>query len=160
MKKIMLSSIVLLPLVVLLILTLGGMVVSKTNYIYVERVEFTQTDTLVLIKDGEERPTAKLSVNVLPLRASNAAVRFASDDESIVTVDEKGVVTGVDYGETFVRVYSQENGALSAARRVRVTDDAVHRIEIENAPSVLYTGQSAALSAKVYPQDGPDTRVV
>lgn len=160
MKKIMLSSIVLLPLVVLLILTLGGMVVSKTNYIYVERVEFTQTDTLVLIKDGEERPTAKLSVNVLPLRASNAAVRFASDDESIVTVDEKGVVTGVDYGETFVRVYSQENGALSAARRVRVTDDAVHRIEIENAPSVLYTGQSAALSAKVYPQDAPDTSVV
>ena len=79
MKKIMLSSLVLLPLIVLLILTLGGMVVSKTNYIYVERVEFTQTDTLVLIKDGEERPTAKLSVNVLPLRASNAAVRFASE---------------------------------------------------------------------------------
>lgn len=37
MKKIMLSSLVLLPLIVLLILTLGGMVVSKTSYIYVEK---------------------------------------------------------------------------------------------------------------------------
>lgn len=76
MKKIMLSSLVLLPLIVLLILTLGGMVVSKTSYIYVEKVEFTESDVLVLIKDGDEDPTAQLSVNVLPLRATDKSVVF------------------------------------------------------------------------------------
>lgn len=159
MKKIMLSSLVLLPLIVLLILTLGGMVVSKTSYIYVEKVEFTESDVLVLIKDGQDDPTAQLTVNVLPLRATDKSVVFSSDDESIVTVSADGVVTGVDYGTTFVRVASASDGTKSAMRRVLVTDDAVHRIEISGAPELLYVGQSAQLSAAVYPQEAENVSV-
>lgn len=159
MKKIMLSSLVLLPLIVLLILTLGGMVVSKTSYIYVEKVEFTESDVLVLIKDGQDDPTAQLTVNVLPLRATDKSVVFSSDDESIVTVYKDGVVTGLDYGTTFVRVTSASNGAKSAMRRVLVTDDAVHRVEISGAPELLYVGQSAQLSAAVYPQEAENVSV-
>lgn len=159
MKKIMLSSLVLLPLIVLLILTLGGMVVSKTSYIYVDKVEFSESDTLVLIKDGEDNPTAQLEVDVLPLRATDRSVTFSSDDESIVTVDENGLVTGLDYGTTFVRAVSASNGAKSAMRRVLVTDESVHRIEISGAPGLLYTNESAQLSAKVYPQDAQNVSV-
>lgn len=66
MKKIMLFSVILLPLIVLLILLVSSAVVGVTKHVYVDSVEFVRQETLVLVKEGGETPEAKLEVNVAP----------------------------------------------------------------------------------------------
>lgn len=111
MKKIMLFSVILLPLIVLLILLVSSAVVGVTKHVYVDSVEFVRQETLVLVKEGGETPEAKLEVNVFPRTATNEDLVFESQDESVASVDKNGVVRGVDYGETYVIVRSAETRA-------------------------------------------------
>ena len=160
MKKIMLSSVILLPLVILLILTIGTVVVGVTNHIYVESVSFREVDTLVLVKDSDSAvPSEKPEVNVFPLTASNAEIIYSSDDESIVKIDPDGTVHGLDFGETRIRATSKENPSISAERVVLVTDTVVHRVEIENAPACIYEGQRIQLKANLYPKEAENKSV-
>lgn len=102
-----------------------------------------------LVKDSEEPPQATLSVNVFPRAATNKEVVFSSSDESVVTVDENGVVYGEDFGEAYIYAQSAENGSARIARRVLVTDDVVHEVVFENTVRQLYTGRSAQLTVRV-----------
>lgn len=160
MKKIMLSSVILLPLVILLVLTIGSVVVGMTNHIYVETVSFREVDTLVLVKDSlDSVPSAKPEVNVFPLAATNAQLVYTSDDETVAKVGEDGTVYGVDFGQTRIRAVSKENPAIGAERVVLVTDSKAHRVEIEGAPSELYEGERIQLRASVYPKEAEDKTV-
>ncbi len=160
MKKIMLSSVILLPLIILLILTIGTVVVGVTNHIYVETVSFREVDTLVLVKDSVSSvPSAKPEVNVFPLTASNAEIVYSSYDENIVKIDADGTVHGIDFGETRIRAESKENPTISAERVVLVTDTKAHRVEIENAPARIYEGQRVQLRANVFPKEAEDKSI-
>lgn len=160
MKKIMLFSVILLPLIVLLILLVSSAVVGVTKHVYVDSVEFVRQETLVLVKEDGEMPEAKLEVNVFPRTATNEDLVFESQDESVASVDKNGVVRGVDYGETYVIVRSAENASKSAMRKVLVTDDEVHRIEMPAPETPLYIGQSLRLSAGVIPKEAENTALV
>ena len=160
MKKIMLSSVILLPLIILLILTIGTVVVGVTNHIYVETVSFREVDTLVLVKDSVSSvPSAKPEVNVFPLTASNAEIVYSSYDENIVKIDADGTVHGIDFGETRIRAESKENPTISAERVVLVTDTKAHRVEIENAHARIYEGQRVQLRANVFPKEAEDKSI-
>lgn len=156
----MLFSVILLPLIVLLILLVSSAVVGVTKHVYVDSVEFVRQETLVLVKEGGETPEAKLEVNVFPRTATNEDLVFESQDESVASVDKNGVVRGVDYGETYVIVRSAENASKSAMRKVLVTDDEVHRIEMPAPETPLYIGQSLRLSAGVIPKEAENTALV
>ncbi len=119
MKKIMICAVTLLPLIILLILSVGGVVVSLTSYIYVDSVEFVE-DKIVLQKETEDSVIYQLKVNVFPMRANNKELIYSSDDEDIVSVDANGTLQGKDFGETYVRVTSKENTAKSSLLKVKV----------------------------------------
>ena len=51
-----------------------------------------------------------LNWNVLPDTAFNREVSFASSDESIATVDENGIVTGISQGEATITVTTKDGG--------------------------------------------------
>lgn len=160
MKKVMIAAVILLPLIILMVLLISGTVVGSVQHIYVESIEFTEEGTLVLVKDSEEPPQATLSVNVFPRAATNKEVVFSSSDESVVTVDENGVVYGEDFGEAYIYAQSAENGSARIARRVLVTDDVVHEVVFENTVRQLYTGRSAQLTVRVRPQEAADQSIV
>ena len=160
MKKVMIAAVILLPLIILMVLLISGTVVGSVQHIYVESIEFTEEGTLVLVKDSEEPPQATLSVNVFPRAATNKEVMFSSSDESVVTVDENGVVYGEDFGEAYIYAQSAENGSARIARRVLVTDDVVHEVVFENTVRQLYTGRSAQLTVRVRPQEAADQSIV
>ena len=66
--------------------------------------------------------TKTITWTVLPEKAFNKDVTFVSDDESIATVDENGIVFGVSEGETFVTVTSVENDSIFAVVEIEVVD--------------------------------------
>lgn len=90
-------------------------------------VELDQT-TLVL----ETGKTASLTATVVPENALNQGVTWASEDESIATVDEFGTVTAVAVGETKITV-TTDDGAKTASCVVTV------KTHEELCPSKNYT---------------------
>ncbi len=161
MKKLMISTIILLPLIILAILLVSGAIKALTTHIYVDRVEFVDDDTLVLVMDDEENPPAEqLEVNVLPLKAKNRDLIFSMDDESIATVDASGRVVAKFYGETYINVMSAEDNLKKDRRRVLVTDDAVHKIEItEDCPTDMYEANTKQLAAVIYPREAKEVGI-
>lgn len=65
--------------------------------------------------------TETISVSYVPEDASEGYVSFKSSDESIATVSEDGVVTGVSYGEATITVTSTLDPAVTATSKVTVT---------------------------------------
>lgn len=66
--------------------------------------------------------TVTLKPVILPSGARNTNVTWSSSDTSIVTVSEKGVVTGVKLGTAYITV-TTEDGGFSAKCRVDVTTE-------------------------------------
>ncbi len=165
MKKLMTSTIILLPLLILAIMLVSGAIMSLITHIYVEKVEFVENGALVLVMDDESAPpTNLLEVNVLPLEAENRDLVYTVEDESIATVDENGVVTAQYYGETYITVTSVENKAAVDKRRVLVTDTSVHRVELNGGyKSDLYEGgleeRTQTLSVTVYPKEAENKAI-
>ena len=154
MKKLMVSTIILLPLLILLIMLVSGAIMSLVTHIYVEQVEFVDDDTLVLVLSDEGNPpSAKCEVNILPLKASNRDIAFKSGDDQIVTIDDSGVVKAQYFGETFVTVSSIENKAAVAQRKVLVTDNKVHAVKIQSFEDNLYNGDTRRLVVDIVPAE-------
>lgn len=70
-----------------------------------------------------------LTWNVLPDTAFNREVSFASSDESIATVDENGVVTGISQGEATITVTAKDGG---------FTDTCLVTVTADEPPVNLY----------------------
>jgi len=64
----------------------------------------------------------QLTWDVLPDVAFNREVTFTSSDESVATVDENGLVTGVTQGEAVITV-TTEDGSFTDTCQVSVTGD-------------------------------------
>jgi uncharacterized protein YjdB len=60
------------------------------------------------------RQTAALNYAVMPLDASDQRMRFSSSDESVATVDGRGVVTAVSEGRAVITVTSVDGGRESS----------------------------------------------
>ena len=56
MKKLISSTIIILPLLLLAILLVSGAVMSLLTHIYVEKVEFSDNQAIVLVMDDVEHP--------------------------------------------------------------------------------------------------------
>ena len=70
-----------------------------------------------------------LTWNVLPDTAFNREVSFASSDESIATVNENGIVTGISQGEATITVTTKDGG---------FTDTCLVTVTADEPPANLY----------------------
>lgn len=84
---------------------------------YNEKDYFALKDVLYNLKVGESQ---SLNIETFPNAYSSSSLTFSSKDESIVTVDESGKITGVSKGVTDVEIKSKD-GAVSSYVRVVVS---------------------------------------
>lgn len=159
MKKTMIFAIILMPLVVLGMLFLGGTIVYRSTYLYVEYIEFV-TNEIVLNKPTDDDVSATLQVNVYPKLANNKSVEFRSADESVAVVDSEGRVTSVDFGSTYIYAISKENSTKTATCKVTVTSDRVHRVWVDNAVSLMYRDERLQLSTHYAPFEAENATFV
>ncbi len=75
--------------------------------------------------------TAQLSGSARPSNALDTSLSWSSSDDSIATVDETGLVTGVAPGKVTITVTSNETGATNEC--------AITVVELTGAQSVAYT---------------------
>lgn len=72
--------------------------------------------SITVLRDG----VAKLTATVQPWTATDRTVTWSSSDPSIATVDEKGIVTGIEVGTCTITATSNLDPAVSASCEVTV----------------------------------------
>ena len=88
----------------------GSCSVTVTG-ISVESVSLDHT-ILTIAKDA----TAQLTATVLPENASNPAVTWSSSDETIATVSEDGIVTGIKAGSATITVTTEDGNKTTSCQ--------------------------------------------
>ncbi len=88
--------------------------ITVSNQVNVTGVSFIGGDGPVAVGG-----TARLNASVNPANATNQNVTYTSDDTSIATIDENGIVTGLTEGVVTLSVTTDE-GALTDSRVVDI----------------------------------------
>ncbi len=152
MKKTILIILAVLPIVLLVVIAFAGQILALYQYISVERVEFVDrlnnvydSEAVFKVEQGDSKETI---INVYPKLATNQNVTYTSQDESICTVDENGVITGVHWGSTTVTVKT-EDGGLTAILNVEVTAKVPFAVYLSEEALSLKVGQNHSLQVEV-----------
>lgn len=103
----------------------------------------------IQIETGEVR---EISYSIYPKTAENTNVKFESDDTSVVTVDEAGVVVGINPGTANVTL-TTEDGGFKDVCEVLVVKAAVSRVSLDSTSKNISVGESTTLTAKILPQN-------
>ncbi len=152
MKKTILIILAILPIVLLVVIAIAGRILSFYQYIPVEKVEFV--DRLNNVYDSEKEftvdqgKTKATIVNIYPALATNQDVTYSSADESICTVDENGVITGVHFGVTTVTVKTRD-GNKTATLNIRVKADTPFAVYLSKDQLSMKVGETHTLSCEV-----------
>lgn len=104
--------------------------------------------------------TFELVAQINPYNADNKELEWKSSDESVVTVDQNGVVTGLETGvsrEATITVTSKDSG-VSATCVVRVTKDVVG-VELDCQYKRIEAGKEFQLTASITPADATNRNV-
>lgn len=104
--------------------------------------------------------TFELVAQINPDNASDKTLEWKSSDETVATVDQNGVVTGVETGvgrEAVITVTSKDSG-VSATCVVRVTKDVVG-VELDCQYKRIEAGKEFQLTAIITPSDATNRNV-
>ncbi len=152
MKKTILIILAVLPIVLLVVIAFAGQILALYQYISVEKVEFVDrlnnvydSETTFTVEQGKSKETI---INIYPKLSTNQNVTYTSQDESVCTVDENGVITGVHWGYTTVTVKT-EDGGRTAILNVEVTAKVPFAVYLSEETLSLKVGQSHILEAEV-----------
>lgn len=97
--------------------------------------------------------TRALSWTIEPEDASNKNVTFESSDETKVTVDKDGVITGVDAGKATITIRTEDGGKEDSCEVTVVDDIPVESVALSEEELILVPEETASLSCKVLPED-------
>ena len=95
---------------------------------------------------------------VLPADATNPAVTYTSNDETIATVDANGVVTGVGVGTTTITIAATDGSGVTGTINVTVNGIDVTGITAGDDITIM-TGETATISYTVAPANATDQSV-
>lgn len=154
MKKTIILILALLPIVLLIVISIAGRILSTYQHIEVARVVFVDDAGKELEKSvpftigpGETKPT---KIKIYPELAANKQVSYTSSDETVCTVDGEGNVTGVRSGSAIIIVRTVD-GNKTAMLTVVVRAGSVTGVTLTPETLSMMIGESADLSVNVEP---------
>lgn len=98
--------------------------------------------------------TAQLLASVLPVNATDKAVKFESNNNAIATVSSEGVITGVSQGTTLIKAISETStGRYVAFCTVTVPKPVVEvtSVKLDKSSLEIVEGKTVPLKAVVKP---------
>ena len=132
--------------------------VSQSSYVPVEDITLNK-ESINIVKNNSEQ----LIATIIPSTATNKNVTWTSNDTSVATVSNTGLVTGVSSGSTYITATAQDNDYFVECT-VNVYDSApvvVHptSVHLNNTNLELTIGESDTLVATVLPNNANDKSV-
>lgn len=162
MKKTIILILALLPIVLLIVISVAGRILSTYQHIEVARVVFVddvgnELDKSVpfTLSPGE---TKLAKIKIYPELASDKRVSYASSDETVCTVDAEGNVTGVRSGSAIIIVRTVD-GNKTAMLTVVVRAGSVTGVTLTPDTLSMKIGESKDLTVDVEPYAAIDKNV-
>lgn len=135
---------------------------STSSWRYANIIEMNPVESVTLNEHSitiNKCEQFNLSVIILPEDADDKTIEWKSEDESVATVDENGVVTGVKEGDTKIYVTSTATGIQDFCK-VLVRKN-VENISLEESQiSLVNIGDTKQLVAVITPNDATDKSVI
>ena len=154
MKKTIILILALLPIVLLIVISVAGRILSTYQHIEVSRVVFTDdagneldANAVLTLGVGETKNT---KIKIFPELAANKRVSYSSTDETVCTVDASGAVTGVRSGSAVIIVRTADGNKI-AKLNVFVRADGVTGVTLTPDMLEMLIGESRDLSVVVEP---------
>ena len=122
------------------------------QHVDVTGVTLDKTDLSMVVGD-----TQTLTATVAPANASNQSVTWSSDNTSVATVNNSGIVTAKSAGNATITVTTIDGGK-TATCQVTVAP-AVASITLSQTTATLAYGQTLKLTATVLPADAADPSI-
>ena len=117
---------------------------------------YSQAVTGVTIEPSEAELTVgsstKLTATVLPENATNKNVIYSVDDESILSVDQDGNITGLSLGTATVTV-TTEDGGFTASTEITVIPVQVTGVGVSPEAASVGLGHTIQLTASIKPSN-------
>ncbi len=113
----------------------------------VKKVAFNEKSTYCYV--GE---TAQLAWTITPDNATNPTLEFKSTNSKILTVDEKGLVTGIKKGKANVQAVTTDGSKRKASIQVRVGEH-VSAVHMRRKHAYIDVGETATAGAVIEPKD-------
>ena len=88
----------------------GGFTAESNISVEINTIDVTGVEVNPSTLSMEVGSTTVLNATVLPANATNASVSWSSDNESVATVDENGLVSGISDGTTTITVTAEDGG--------------------------------------------------
>lgn len=132
--------------------------IDSSTVVAVQGVSITPT-TATLTAIGE---TLTLTPQITPSDASNKSVTYLSDNESVATVSDTGVVTAVANGTAVITVTTADgNKTATCTVTVNIPPSTVSVTGVSVSPTSksLKVGETVQLTATVSPQDATNKAV-
>ena len=96
--------------------------------------------------------TATLETTINPEYTTNQSVEWTSSDETVATVDEKGLITAVKIGEATITATTVDGSGLSATCQVTVVPTLAMSIELDKTEYNVEEKSDFQLVATVLPE--------
>ncbi len=161
MKKAIISILLILPFLLIVVISIAGMIYGDYDFIEVTDVYFADeagnridSNTAYTINLNTE---TQIYYVVLPENASNKNVRFETQDTSIVTINENGIMIGRALGTADVTISTYN---LISTLHVTVVDSQVREVTLNRESITGYVGGTAQLVATVLPVTASNRNVV
>lgn len=137
-------AVILLVLIVFLLLKRCG----NSGNSKVEQI--TLTPTRVNLKVGEQQ---QVYSNVYPEDAKDSSVYWDSEDPTIASVDQNGVVTGIKNGVTTITAKANDGGGAVGSTTITVGDDLpeLEQIQLNKSVYTVKVGSTVLIEATPVP---------
>ena len=154
MKKTIILILALLPIVLLVVISIAGRILSTYQHIEVARVVFVddagnerEESKPFVLSPGETKPA---KIKIYPELASDKRVSYTSSDEDVCTVDGEGNITGKRSGSAIIIVRTVD-GNKTAMLTVIVRAGSVTGVTLTPEALSMKIGESRDLTVNVEP---------
>ena len=126
-------------------------------------VSATPTSSISILYSGSTSlqvgQTVQLTAKILPVDATDVSVKWSTQDSKIITVDDKGLVRAISFGEAWVSV--QASGGQMDRITFNVVPTLAESIKIDQPEMIeMITGDNYQLTATVLPESATDKTVI
>ena len=134
----------------------GSGVVEQCEVTVKQRAEeLTIEKSLYKLTNGEQ---LQLNAIVLPIDTTDKSISWHSEDETVATISDTGVVTAVGTGTTIVTCQTMDGSNIQAQCEVTV-EQYVESLNIDCKSKAMMNGDTLQLNVTVLPEDAVDKSV-
>ena len=131
-------------------------------HIPVKDIALSPDETAISVENGNTR---YISAHVVPESATNKTLSYSSEDETVASVNDEGLITTHNEGTVNITITAVDNPTVSKQVKLTVTKAIVRvtSIEFEDGepanPVELIIGESYELKLKVIPEDAENSQL-